>query len=732
VNSFRFLGAALRLALDALVEGRLSLSPRLWLIHIRNLRSQMRAGAGEPESARTSAEDDARRAFFDARRRALETFLESGTRLRFEHHDKPTVSVLLVLYNRAELTLPCLQSLQHQSGVSLDLVIVDNGSTDATGALLARVDGARVLRQTENLGFLRGTNVAAREARGEYLLLLNSDTEPSPGSVAAGLSVLEASPSVGAVGGKLVLPDGRLQEAGSIIWNDGSCLGYGRGDSPQAAEYAFTRDVDFCSAAFLMTPRELFLGIGGFDADYEPAYYEDADYCARLWQAGKRVVYEPRAVVVHVECASAVSADRVLAQQRARRARFVDKHREWLTGQAPPDPARVLDARARRTAGTRVLVVEDRIPHTSTGFGDPRAVALVRALVDLGHFVSVLPMTLTREEWPEAYADVPHEVELLMGVGSRGIKDLLHERRTYYDLVIVSRAHNMTLLRARLGAPRTWIDAGHVIYDAEAITATREAQRRRLLGEHVDEGQAARQLAAEIALARDVDAVLTVSHEEQQRFEVVAPGHVHLVCHAAEIAPTPAPFDERSGVLFVGSFHELSPNTDAVVWFVNEVLPQFRAPVGGNVPMTVVGANPPDAVIRLEAQLVTIAGHVGDLTPLYDRVRVFVAPSRFASGIPLKVIHAAAQGVPVVATSLLAGQLGWQSGRELLVADTPEEFAAACAALHTDAVLWQRVRSAALVRVGRDYSKDAFMQALGQALSSVATSVRAADVEERR
>jgi GT2 family glycosyltransferase len=728
------LGTAVRLAAIALREGRLPLSPRLWLVHLRNLRAQMYGGSTTPSRPAPGlpATEEAKRALLDAHRHALGAFLESGARLRFEPHDDPTVSVLLVLYNRAELTLRCLQALQRQAGVTLELVVVDNGSRDETGALLERVEGARVLRQPGNLGFLRGTNLAAREARGEYLLLLNNDAEPAPGSVAAALAVVEASSSVGAVGARLVLPDGRLQEAGSIIWNDGSCLGYGRGGSPEAPEYAFTRDVDFCSAAFLMTPRELFLGLGGLDPVYQPAYYEDADYCARLWQAGKRVVYEPRALVTHVEFGSSASAGAAVGQQLARRALFVERHRDWLAGQAPPGPAHVLRARARPPAGKRSLLVDDRVPHTTTGFGDPRAVALVRALVDLGHFVSVFPMAAAGEAWPEVYADLPHEVEVLVGIGAPGVKDLIQDRRAYYDVVIVSRSHNMSLLRARLGEPRTWSEAGYVIYDAEAITATREVERRRLLGERVDEDQATRQLAAEVALARDVDAVLTVSHDERERFEVVAPGRVHLVGHAVEVSPTPQPFAQRSGVLFVGSFHELSPNGDAVVWFVTEVLPQFRAPVGHHVPVTIVGADPPDAVVRLRANGVTIAGHVRDLSTLYDEVRVFIAPSRFSSGIPLKVVHAAARGVPVVATPLLARQLGWQNGRELLVADGAEEFAAACAALHTDEVLWQRVRSAALVRVGRDYAKAAFASALGQALASAAASRRPAGAEERR
>jgi glycosyltransferase involved in cell wall biosynthesis len=111
-------------------------------------------------------------------------------------------------------------------------------------------------------------------------------------------------------------------------------------------------------------------------------------------------------------------------------------------------------------------------------------------------------------------------------------------------------------------------------------------------------------------------------------------------------------------------------------------------------------------------------GKVEDLVPLYDRARVFVAPSRFAGGIPLKVYEAAAHGVPVVASTLIAQQLGWRHDVELLVADTPEEFAAHCLRLHDDPALWQRLRDAALHATRRDCGIPSFADSLARILDS--------------
>src|SRR5262249_1916395 len=154
------------------------------------------------------------------------------------------------------------------------------------------------------LHFLLAVNQAAREARGEYLLLLNNDAQLLPGSLAAAIATLESGVDIGAVGARIILLDGMLQEAGSIIWRDGSCLGYGRGDDPFAPMYMFRRDVDYCSGAFLLTPRRVWEQLGGFDEQFKPAYYDETDYCVRLWERGLRVVYEPNAAVLHYEFAS--------------------------------------------------------------------------------------------------------------------------------------------------------------------------------------------------------------------------------------------------------------------------------------------------------------------------------------------------------------------------------------------------------------------------------------------
>jgi O-antigen biosynthesis protein len=716
VSPLSYVIRAGQLAWQAFQERRLPLSPRRWLVDLRHLRGVMATGepvAPPPRLATAAGAESERESITREATRELQAFLEDGSRLKLEYHASPLVSVVLVLYNRAELTLRCLRSIAACS-LPTEVVLVDNASSDRTPALIERVPNVVVIRHWTNEGFSAGVNAGTRVARGKYLLLLNNDTELLPGCLEAAVERAENTRDIGAVGGKLILPGGRLQEAGSIIWSDGSCLGYGRDDSPCAPEYSFSRDVDFCSAAFLLTPRELFLQLGGFDLVFSPAYYEDADYCVRLWEAGRRVVYEPACGVMHFEFASSGAKHLAIQRQLEKKATFAGKHAGWLKQQPRPDPANVLNARSRSRSGRRVLVFDDRVPHTAFGSGFPRAVEMLRQLTDLGHFVTLYPLSFPTESWDSVYTDIPGSVEVMTDHGLTRMADFLAKRRGYYDTIIVSRHHNMQRLRERLGEIATW--GARVVYDAEAVAALRDVERQKVDGVPMRDSEASRMVREEIELARGVDAVLAVSDLEKQAFVQEGIRNVVVARHAVTVAPTPRSFADRNGFLFVGAFDLLSPNQDAVLWFAREVLPRVEALLESHVPFTVVGHNLSPEIRSLEGNGISVIASADELAPLYDSARAFVAPTRFAAGIPLKVIHAAANGVPVVCTSLLARQLGWSEGIDLLSGDSPADFARNCASLYSDEALWGRLRSNAMRRVETECSSAVLRTALREAL----------------
>ncbi len=546
----------------------------------------------------------------------LAAFLAGGGSLALPQASEADVSIILVLHNQAELTFGCLSSIAEclgtQSGV--EVVILDNASTDATSNLLSRVTGARLILSQENLHFLRGVNRAVRDARGRNILLLNNDAQILPGTLEAALRTLRSDRNIGAVGGRIILPDGTLQEAGSILWNDGTATGYGRGHPPGEPEFDFRRDVDYCSGAFLLTPREVFERLGGFDERYVPAYYEETDYCVRLHEAGLRVVFDPDAVVIHYEFGSSAGSEAALALQRRNHAVFLDRHAEWLAQR--PAPGQTLAGRSR-PRGPRVLVVDDRVPHVHLGSGYPRARDMLHELAAAGAEVTLFPMLPHRETRAQVRGTLEIDIEVMLGHYSRTLRGFLEERRDHYDGIVVCRPHNMRDFRSAIGRDRALVGDAVLIYDAEAIFSFREILQRRVAGHPVPEATAQRMVADEIALVAGVDAVLTVSEHEQSVFEEHGVSSAHLLGYPIMLEPGPTPFALRDGFVFVGALPgDNSPNADSLRWFAAEVLPLLRREFGDALRLQVVGQCDAPSVRALDGEALDLLGPVDDLRPV--------------------------------------------------------------------------------------------------------------------
>jgi len=377
--------------------------------------------------------------------RRLSLFLASGARIAMPTSAAPDVSIVIVLYNGAELTMAHLKSLVPAlAQAKCEVIIVDNASTDRTHELLARVDGARIILNDTNLHFLRAVNEAAQLARGRQLLLVNNDTEIEPDSIAIAHRLIEADGTIGAIGGKIVLRDGTLQEAGCIIWNDGSASGYGRGADPDSGAFGFRRDVDYCSGAFLMISRALFEQLGGFDERYAPAYYEETDLCMRIRAAGYRVVFEPTIRVVHFEFGSAASTEEPFSLQARNRELFRVIHRATLQANHFPSttPPLIVSSRHR---GPRLLVIADRLPIPAYGALDARRLAMVEVVLSLGWAVSYYTLRDVDAIGPAVRSIMPAELEMIIEPGLIGLRSFMLARQGIYDAILVAATTRLDL-----------------------------------------------------------------------------------------------------------------------------------------------------------------------------------------------------------------------------------------------------------------------------------------------
>jgi GT2 family glycosyltransferase len=257
------------------------------------------------------------------------------------------ITVIVPARNRSVRLVPTMASVAAQRRRPAEVIVVDDASTDATRRYLRhtaeRYGWLKVMRNQSNMGYLPSVNRGAAAARGEILVFLNNDTILMPGWLVPLLRTSRSHPDAGVVGGKLLYPDGRVQEAGGVVFADGSAAKFGAFDPALTSPlYNFLRDVDYCSGALLATPRAVFEELDGFDPAYGPGYYEDTDYCFRTRESGRRVLYQPGSEIVHLEGATAGGDVSVGMKQHQvlNHRRFVERWSGVLATRPrrPPEP----------------------------------------------------------------------------------------------------------------------------------------------------------------------------------------------------------------------------------------------------------------------------------------------------------------------------------------------------------------------------------------------------------
>ena len=606
-----------------------------------------------------------------------------------------TTSIIIPVFNKAEFTFQCLRSLVREVDFrDAEVIVIDNASTDETRELLSHFRGlVRVIQNEENRGFVDACNQGAAVARGRYLVFLNNDTVVLPGWLEGLVETVERDERTGAVGSLFLYPDGRIQEAGAVVWSNGEAFHYGWGKSPEDRRFTFAREVDYCSGASLLIRRELFEQLGGFDRRYAPAYYEDTDLCMGVRSLGYKVVYQPHSRLYHFEGATAGTDTHTGFRrfQLVNRAKFYDKWRDVLAREHHPENHDAAERAANREWAVQVAVFDDRTPTPDRDAGSARMLYILRALSEWCHPVLITTSKQVTSEyerrlWAEGIETAP----------AFDFRRLMRERR--FRAAIVSRPEvaEALLKSIRRADPRV-----KIIFDTVDLHFVRLAREAELTGDASLAREAARYREVEVRLARASDMVWFASSADREALERVVPGI------PSAVVPTVHPprgrgraFDARSQLLFVGSFLH-RPNEDAVRYFAREVLPLVRESLP-EVELLVVG---PDAPAGLGAdEGVRVLGYVPDIAPLFASARVFVAPMRFGAGMKGKVGDALSYGLPVVTTGVGAEGMGLRHEEEVMLADTAADFAAAVVRLYRDEELWRRLSSNAYAHAERHFS----------------------------
>lgn len=621
--------------------------------------------------------------------------------LVFPTFKKCRFSIIIPFYGNLKETYLCLLSIRENIKTSnYEIILVDDNSL-SNEDLIRSLKNIVLIVNNDNLGFLRSCNKGALNAKGEILIFLNNDTQVHPDWLSSIEQTFDKQKNVGAVGSKLIYPDGRLQEAGGIIWRDGSGCNYGKYNSPIQSEFCYMRDVDYCSGASLATPRDTFLKLGSFDERFSPAYYEDTDYCFQVRENGYRVIYQPESVVIHYEglsCGRDINTG-VKAQQKKNQTIFKKKWQKQLLEHNEPEAKFSEKYKSANKHGDKkiVLIIDSYAPCYDKESGSNRIFSIIKIFIGLKYHVIFFPDNYFGEQpYTKTLQQLGVEVicKEYCAVNSSPIKEL-KKRLPIINISWICRPQLFKKYYRYFISQKSLF----LIYDTVDLHFLRLKRQWELeeKSNKVLEKKWKKYLKLEKKCSRNAHLTITVTEDEcgivkewGANSDIIPNIHDAVDDHSLN-------FEDRSGILFIGSYLH-PPNVDAVMWLCEEIMPIIWE-FDRKITLTLLGSNPTNEVLNLRNENVIVPGYVQNVEPYFGSSRVFVAPLRYGAGMKGKVGQSLAFGLPVVTTKIGAEGMGLVNGKNVLIADNCESISKSLLSIYNDQEKWCKFSNEAISHI---------------------------------
>lgn len=633
--------------------------------------------------------------------------------------DTPQVSIIIPTYNNVGMTLRSINNIRtFPTKASYEIIVVDDKSSFLHRRRWKQKMGLKIVTTESNRGYLLACNEGISFSRGMFIVLLNNDTLVQAGWLDSLIDNF-ADPSVGLVGAKLIYPDGTLQEAGGIIFSDGTTANFGNRENPENPMYTYRREVDYCSGAAIAVRGHLIRQLGGYDTTYKNAYYEDTDLAMSIRSLGYKVLYEPQAQIIHFEHGSYNSnqMNQTLDLLRNNRRLFVEKWNGALASfQDRSDFLKSnFDSVSICQINTQAVIVIDDFPRKNHDSGSLR----LHHIIQYYHrknlrVILISSKTSVEKEYLDQYSKNGIQIiELDNPYLPQYLKFVSNE----VTFVHVSRVHYMRYFLKNLDQ---YLSEKPLIFDTVDLHFVREMRESRL-----KEFTPRRKLAQlekskeeELHYIDIADISLVVSSAEQIYLsDLDLAENVEVLSNVHTQENHSVQSEKREGLIFVGNF-EHRPNIDGLKWFLEDIYPIIQNEIG-NVPLSIIGSPQPAYLEDSSRPEVKTTGWVPNISPYYSRAKVAIAPLRFGAGVKGKVGEAWKAGVPVVLTSIAAEGMHVISGQNALIADSEKAFAESVILLLQNDLVWQQLSREGKTHVNKHFGEDTFNSSMDNVLSRI-------------
>ena len=584
--------------------------------------------------------------------------------------NRPRVSIILPVHNNWWFTYNCLRAIQRSlDSTPFELIIIDDFSDDLTEHALSNVRGVQVIRNQKNYGYLLSTNLGAKFAKGEFLLLLNNDTEPVSGWLDELVQTADSDSRFAIVGSTLIFPNGQVQESGAQIFNNGNAWNLGRYQSPSNGQFRFTKQVDYCSAASILVRRNFWEAVGGFDDSFAPAYCEDSDLAMHAWNLGFVVIHCPTSWVIHHEGISHEKSNFIGLRkfQKDNNSKFFKKWNSDLKFHWPDSGVPRLE-HSRDSKGIIVLCDRDA-PSSLRDAGSLRTLQIISHLKEIGfHVIFSATNFSTREidlvKLEKSGVEIHRtKTELL---------ESLKTRTSRIKLYWLVRPEVSSYFRSEL----LQLKSAPVLVDMQDIRYEKSRFDTKIDREFLEQ-----------ALTADMT-VLCSQVETNQLASLYPELNLQTLWAEYNADPRKVNWADRSGLVFVGGFRH-KPNIEGLNFFIDEVLPILRLS-NFQEEIRVVGSGLEKTYVeKLKSLGINYLGVVQNIDEIYFASKIAIAPLISGGGRKGKIGEALSYGLPIVTTLIGAEGFFFSENGPARVTDDPKQFAEEIIKLVNEEILWE-------------------------------------------